>query len=147
MPLVKRIWSWLTDHPWLGVVAIFVLAIGVMQYENSQQDERERKEDRIEIVTLAMHDARTECQTNNQARQLIREIGVKLATAPSEALITVVADETNPALIEQYRALVEDNANATVAVLETRDCEAEVDEAKQTAAETLGLDVEEIPDG
>lgn len=139
MSLVIRGSGWVREHPYavstLILVVLFATIIGI----NREQDERERREDAVERVDLAEHDARIECTNANQSRHLIRDIGVELALANAEALIAVV-DDVEQEVIERYRVEAATRAEATVSVLADRDCVAEAWDARVAAAKVEGID-------
>ena len=99
----------------------------------------EAVEEAEERVDLAEHDALFECNSANQARGLVRDMGVQLNMASAESLIAI-ADDPEPERVVAYRERARADAEAIVAQLADRDCETEASEARRLAAYIEGID-------
>ena len=136
---VGRAWAWAREYPWTVGYIILVLAVVLSFVIDERQDEREAREDAVERVDAAEHDARTECRAGNDTRELIRGIGVDLSAGDAEALI-IIFPEADPNVVEAYRTNIRANAEGVVSRLGMRDCVVEAAQARREAAEIEGID-------
>lgn len=142
MHLIGRLAHWIRTHPW----AVAVLILGALQVVSLEIDRRQ-SHDQLEArqeaeydqalarVEATVDETRVDCNIDNASRAHVREIGVNLSVANAEALISSASPDADPAVVAAYREHVRSNAEATVAVLAPRDCEAEVEEARRQAIE------------
>jgi hypothetical protein len=136
----------------VGVVVFLGLAIASVawvldeqQKRDAAQDRRARAENVREAVDLAAVFARRDCEAANERSELFRTIGARLAVvaveASNESLIIVVNQvgdepvppETADLLRSVGVAQAEQRANAAVAELADRDCDAEERRARADA--------------